>query len=309
MSASGIPEGFDLEGYLAQQRARVEEALLRSLAADRVRGVPEELLPVLRAGLLSGGKRLRPILAVAGWQALNPDGEPGAALYDLSASLEMIHSYSLMHDDLPCMDDAPLRRGKPTPHVTFGVAAATRAGAVLIPLAARQAWTAARALGLDPAHAGEVVRCLCVAAGAQGMVAGQVLDLEAEGRSLDEAELSHLHGRKTGALLAASLEMGAWAAGADAVERGALLDYGRALGLAFQIADDVLDRTQSAETLGKQPSDQALAKSTFVTLLGVAGARARAEQVVERARKSLTAAGIRSVPLDALAVYILRREH
>lgn len=298
---------FELASYLEAGGARVEAALARALEA----AAPDlgRLAPAVRDGVLSGGKRIRPILVAAAWEAVRGDrAQAPDAVYDLGAALEMIHAYSLMHDDLPCMDDAPLRRGRPTPHVVHGVEAATRAGLLLIPLAARQAWTAARALGLTPPEAGAVVVCLCRAAGGTGMVAGQVLDLEAEGRHLDEEALTHLHGRKTGALLAASLELGARAAGADPARREALIAYGTAIGLAFQIADDILDRTRSAAALGKRPSDADLGKSTFVALLGLDGARARGAEVVDAARAGLREAGIHSAALDGLAVYILGRE-
>ena len=330
--------GFDLDGFLTYERARVETALERSLARLRARLGRSDLADVVEAGVRSGGKRLRPILAVAAYRAVLPEGDPrssgegpsegrpardGApaagssgeatgipeALYDLSISLELIHAYSLMHDDLPCMDDAPLRRGRPTPHTVFGVRAATRAAALLIPWAGSEVWESSRRLGLPDDVSREILRVLMDAAGARGMVGGQVVDLESEGLQLDEVGLTRLHGMKTGALLAAALEIGALAGRAPSSQRGALLAYGRGLGLAFQIADDVLDRTGSTEALGKAPSDEGFDKSTFVALMGVEGARARGAAVVSEAVAELRRAQVDSAPLEGLADYILRRDH
>ncbi len=320
-----------LEPYLAQERARVEEALER--AVDRVRARLEghpEIAEAVAHGVLSGGKRLRPILCVAAWTACRerievelPGSEPRApgggpvepttgtsqptAVYDLASSLEMIHAYSLMHDDLPCMDDAELRRGRPTTHRVHGEAATMRAGAVLIPEAARRALTACEALGCPETSARAATRALLEASGAGGMVGGQWIDLLGEGQSFGAEELDGLHRRKTGALLAASLVVGAIAAGADEARRGALERYGRAIGLAFQIADDVLDATADAETLGKNPSDAALDKSTYVSLYGLAEARRRARAQVDQALGALDDAGVHAPALEALARYVVER--
>ena len=289
---------------LAGERERVEAALGRaveSLAEE----LSETLLEPVRHAVLSGGKRLRPILCAAAYRAC--DGEDGPAVYDLAVSVELIHAYSLMHDDLPCMDDADLRRGEPTAHRLFGESVTMVAGAALIPAAALQAWRGARALGCDEARAAEVVEILTVAAGAGGMVGGQLLDLLAEGRTLEAHELDDLHRRKTGALLAASLRMGAAAAGADGPTREALESYGRSVGLAFQIADDILDATASAEELGKNPSDLSLEKSTYVALHGLDEARRRARSEVARARQALEGAGLDAPLLDGLAAYVVER--
>jgi geranylgeranyl pyrophosphate synthase len=229
------------------------------------------------------------------------------AAYDLAASLELIHAYSLMHDDLPCMDDAGLRRGRPTTHVAHGEDATLRGGAALIPAAAIQAWTAARALGCPPSVARRIALTLLDAAGAGGMVGGQWLDLEAEGRTVGPEELDDLHARKTGALLAASLLMGAIAADAPDEVLRALDQYGRAVGLAFQIADDILDATESAETLGKNPSDAMLAKSTYVALHGLEEARRLASDKVHEARVALDRSGLDAPALAALARYVVER--
>ena len=302
----------DLEAHLAGEIAEVEAALARALEAlEEV--LPSVLSPddaaelsvAVRHGVSGGGKRLRPVLCSAAYAACG--GEHTDAVYDLAASLEMIHAYSLMHDDLPCMDDAALRRGRATTHREHGETLTMRAGAVLIPAAALQALTAARRLGAPEERAREVALRLLEAAGAGGMVGGQWLDLLGEGRSLGAEELDGLHRRKTGALLAASLVVGATAAGAAPALVQALEAYGRAIGLAFQIADDILDATASADVLGKNPSDVELDKSTYVTLYGLDEARARARVQVDAALTALASAGIDAPPLEALARYVVER--
>lgn len=333
-----VSEEFDLNAYLAVERDAVEAALRRAL--DHLLPLlPESLRGATEQGVLAGGKRLRPILFLAAWRGcfegrrgaqgsessevpgdaiVGGDAGAGAdaadlgpvpeALYDLAASLELIHAYSLMHDDLPCMDDAPLRRGAPTPHTIYGEEATILGGAALIPAAGLQCWRASGALGLpDPARR-ELIELLARAAGAGGMVGGQGLDLLGEGRALPRAELDTLHRGKTGALLTASLVMGGVAAGATPEERAALEEYGREIGLAFQIADDVLDATSSAETLGKLPSDMNLEKSTYVLLLGVEGARAEARDRIDRGVAALRGAGITSPALEGLALYVVERD-
>ena len=302
---SPLAERFDLERWLGDEGAEVELALRRAMAAAASR-LPEPLSDAARHGVLGGGKRVRPLLLVAAWRAAG-GGQAGDALYDLAAAPELVHAYSLMHDDLPCMDDAALRRGRPTTHREHGEAAAVLAGAALIPLAALQAWHACRELGVPAPAAREVVTTLMRAAGAAGMVGGQALDLMGEGRALDAAELDALHRRKTGALLVAPLRMGALAAGAGDEAREALEAYGRAVGLAFQIADDILDATGSAEDLGKHPSDAALEKSTYVAVHGLDEARRRAEAEAARALSALDAAGLDAEPLRALAAWVVRR--
>jgi len=304
-AAAGEVGADALAAYLEGERAAVEGALARAVEA-LVPALPADVGRALRHGVLSGGKRLRPVLCVSAYTACG--GAPGEALYDLAASLELIHAYSLMHDDLPCMDDAALRRGLPTTHREHGEAATVRAGAALIPGAALRALDACERLGCGAERARDVAGLLLRAAGAGGMVGGQWADLEGEGRSLGADELDDLHRRKTGALLTASLEMGAAAAGASEAAVDALREYGRAIGLAFQIVDDVLDATQSAETLGKNPSDAAHAKSTYVSLHGLEEARRRADREAERAVAALADAGIEAPMLAALARYVVERD-
>ena len=294
----------ELKAFLSVERGRVEAALERALEQLALE-FPQELLAPARHAVLSNGKRLRPILCVTAYTACG--GEGGDAAYDMASSLELIHAYSLMHDDLPCMDDADLRRGRETTHRLYGDEVTMRAGSALIPAAALQAWNGALALGCDSATAAEIVAELSRAAGAGGMVGGQVLDLLGEGEALSVDELNGLHRRKTGALLAAALRMGALAAGAPPPAVEAMDLYGQAVGLAFQIVDDVLDATSSAEELGKRPSDEELDKSTYVSHFGAEDARRRASLLVEEAKEALTAAGLSAPELGALADYIVER--
>ena len=297
--------GFDLRAYLAEQRDAVERALLRA-SGEFADVLPDDQAAAGRHGVVSGGKRLRPILCATAFQACGGEAEQ-AALYDFAVAIELIHAYSLIHDDLPSMDDADLRRGAPTTHRVYGVEAATLAGVALIPLAARRALVAGEALGLDPATRVECARLLGHASGASGMVGGQGLDLLGEGGALGSTQLTELHRHKTGALLAASLEIGAVAACAEPAVRAALRRYGQHVGLAFQIADDVLDATATAEELGKRPSDAELDKSTYVSLHGLEGARALARAEADRAVAALGEAGLDAPALVGLADFIVTR--
>lgn len=296
---------LDLPAYLTARAARVERALERAVLRAR-EALPGDLAAAVAHGVLSGGKRVRPILCQAAYVACAGD-DTGDALDDLAVSLELIHAYSLMHDDLPSMDDAELRRGRPTTWRVHGAEITGRAGAALIPLAAEQALEGAARLGLPEATGRELARVLLEAAGPAGMVGGQALDLLGEGRRLGGDELDELHRRKTGALLAAAPRMGGLAAGASPETRDALAAYGRAIGLAFQIADDLLDATATAAELGKNPSDADLDKSTYVALYGLDEARRRGEDQVAAALEALDRAGLGAPPLRALARYILDR--
>lgn len=300
---------LSLQDFLDAERQRVEDALVDVVAAstgaltDAVAAVAESVRYAVRAG----GKRLRPILCITAYRAFQPQAP--AALYRLAASLEVIHSYSLVHDDLPSMDDDDVRRGRPSTHIIHGVATATVAGAALIPLAARLASSAASELGLEDERRLELVRVLCRAAGGGGMVGGQLLDLRAEGRAVSLHEVERIHRLKTGALLAAAPVMGGMAAGATAVARDALSVYGSALGLAFQVADDILDVTGSTARLGKTAGrDTHLKKATYPALEGLDEARHRAEREVAIALAALDAAGVESEELKALGRYAVERD-
>ena len=285
--------------YLAYARNRVDAVL--QTWADRAD-------PVIRYSLLGEGKRLRPTLVFAAHDALN--GSCLAGVAELAAAVEVVHAYSLVHDDLPCMDDDDLRRGRPTAHRAFDVARATRAGYEMVALAARVLARGLSTLKLPAARGRAIALELFRAAGAGGMIGGQALDLEAEAKTLPIAALEEVHRRKTGALIAASCVIGGLSAG-DGIARGsieALRSYGEAIGLAFQIADDVLDATATSDQLGKTAGkDAAHAKATFVTLLGVGAARAEAERLAARAVDHLRDAGLVSPTLVELAHYIVTR--
>jgi geranylgeranyl diphosphate synthase, type II len=260
----------------------------------------------IRYALLGEGKRLRAILLL---EASRACGGPSNA-YELAAAVEVVHAYSLVHDDLPCMDDDDVRRGRPTVHRAYGVDVATAAGLAMVPLAARSAYHAACELGLSAPEAGEVVRTLMQASGGGGMIGGQLLDLEAEGVHLTLDAMERVHRLKTGALIAASVMLGAQAARASDARRCALSHYGAAIGLAFQIADDVLDLTATTDELGKTAGrDLALAKSTYPALLGVEGAIERATALVEQACDVLSAEGLLTPTLEQLARYIVERRN
>ncbi|HEX8243273.1 MAG TPA: farnesyl diphosphate synthase [Longimicrobium sp.] len=299
---------FDAEAFLARERERANAAL-DEVTVLAVEGAPGPLRDPMRYALETPGKRIRPILCAAAWRAVRGGGAPDA-VHRLGAAVEIVHTYSLVHDDLPCMDDDALRRGRPTVHRVHGNARAMLAGAALIPAAVRVLDSAARTLGLDVAARRALVVELCRAGGAEGMVGGQQMDLAGEARRLDAGELEEIHRRKTGALLAASLRLGGMAAGAGDDALAALSTYGRHVGLAFQIVDDVLDVVGESAALGKTAGkDESAGKSTYPSLFGLAGAQALAAEYVAEAVAALHAGGIRSEELEALARYVVERTH
>ena len=300
--------GADFDALVAREAARVDRAL-EAVTGELVHGVPEHLAEPMRYALGTRGKRLRPLLCVAAYRALRGGDDAPDVVYRLACALEIVHTYSLVHDDLPSMDDDDLRRGRPTVHRVYGVAPAIVAGAALLPAAAVLLDREGIALGLAPAERGRLVAELCGAAGAVGMVGGQLLDLEGEGAELDAAGLERIHRAKTGALLVASLRVGALAARGTAEQLHGLTRYGEALGLAFQIVDDVLDVVQHSHALGKTAGkDEAAGKATYPALFGVDGARALAARRVDEAVASLRAVGIASPALEMSARFVLERE-
>jgi geranylgeranyl pyrophosphate synthase len=307
VTAVGTPEAARTHPYLAAERDRMDAAL-DEVAAGMVLGVPAALAAPMAYALGTRGKRLRPTLALAAYRALA--GEPGPGVYRLAAAVEVVHTYSLVHDDLPCMDDDELRRGRPTVHTAFDVASATLAGAALIPAAVRLLDAEAAALGLTPAERGRIVAELCRAGGALGMVGGQLLDLEGEETRVDAAGLERIHRGKTGALLAAALRVGALAARADEATLAALTEYGEDVGLAFQIVDDLLDVETPTQILGKpRGRDLDLGKSTYPSVYGLDGARDLARRYVDQAVQALRGAGLHAPQLEALAEFVLERAH
>ena len=259
----------------------------------------------LAYALRTPGKRVRAALVLGAYRTV---GGRSNGIAGVAAAVETVHTYSLVHDDLPCMDDDDLRRGRPTVHRAFDVPTATRVGFLLVPVAARLLAVAARELGLSSATLGRMAAELFQAGGIEGMVGGQWLDLEAEGRALALTELIQVHRGKTGALIRAACVLGGMAAEASPAELTALRRYGEDAGLAFQVADDMLDATGTSEELGKPAGrDAELSKSTYVALLGIEGARAEAQRLAASAVDHLDRAGVSSEALGALAGYIVNR--
>ena len=289
---------------LGEARERID-ALLGSWAERLELEVGGRQGQALSYALRTPGKRVRAALLMAAYRA---SGGGSPAIAGVAAAVETVHTYSLVHDDLPCMDNDDLRRGRPTTHRAFDVATATRVGYLLVPVAARILAVSSGQLGLPPATLGSMAGELFEAGGIQGMVGGQWLDLEAERRRLPLTELIEVHQGKTGALIRAACTLGGMAAEAAPGSLEALTAYGEDIGLAFQIADDVLDATGTSEELGKPAGrDAQLAKSTYVVLLGIAGARAEAQRLARSAVAHLDRAGVASGALGALAGYIVTR--
>ncbi|MBZ0224722.1 MAG: polyprenyl synthetase family protein [Comamonas sp.] len=292
---------FVAADWIGQMQQRVEQAL-----ADWVPlATPADLGEPMRYAVTGGGKRLRPLLVLAACTAVR--GNHDAALR-AACAVELIHAYSLVHDDLPCMDNDVLRRGKPTVHVRFGEARALLAGDALQALAFELLTPDE---GVPPAMQAELCRLLARAAGAHGMAGGQAIDLASVGETLSEAQLCQMHRLKTGALLQASVLMGAACGALEMRARQALLQYGAAIGLAFQVVDDVLDVTQDSTTLGKTAGkDAACGKPTYVSLMGLDGARAHARALLDEARHVLRTSGLVDThALVALAEMVVNRTH
>ncbi len=268
--------------------------------------LPDEIGRAISYTLSGGGKRLRGLLAMAAYRAAGGTGDVSA----IAASIEIIHSYSLVHDDLPCMDDDDMRRGRFATHRAFSVPVAAAAGAVMIPLAARAAHGAARELQLPAGACCTIVKVLMQAAGAGGMIGGQLMDLAAEGSALSRDALDAIHAAKTGALISASVRIGGIAASVDEAGLDALDKYGESIGLAFQIMDDVLDVVGSSDQLGKTAGrDAKLGKSTYPGLLGVDGALERASSLVSDGCGALREQKMLTGELENLAGFIVSRSH
>ncbi|MBY4675536.1 polyprenyl synthetase family protein [Marinobacterium arenosum] len=288
---------------LGQYRARTEQQLAARLERD---SIAPRLQQAMRYALLDGGKRVRPCLVYLVNQLLGgklTDADPAAC------ALECIHSYSLVHDDLPAMDDDALRRGQPTCHIQFDEATAILAGDALLTLAFELISDAAYPLPAEQKL--QMTRQLAIAAGDRGMIAGQMFDIQHEGQMLTLDQLQQMHHHKTGALLSVAIELGALSSGqVEPNQLEALRRYGRAIGLAFQVKDDILDIEGDTETLGKpQGSDQAANKPTYPALLGLDGARQKLHQLHQTALDALREFGPQADALRALADYIVERNH
>jgi farnesyl diphosphate synthase len=293
-----VPDTF--AAWRAAGQAEVEQALSRFVRADAPAGLGE----AMRYAVLDGGKRLRPLLVLATCEAVG--GRADAALR-AACAVELIHAYSLVHDDMPCMDNDVLRRGKPTVHVRFGEAQALLAGDALQALAFELLVPGDATL--PDAMSARLCRLLALAAGADGMAGGQAVDLASVGIALDRPALEAMHRRKTGALLQASVTMGAATASPAPAVQAALADYGAHLGLAFQVVDDILDVTADSATLGKTAGKDAAAdKPTFVSLMGLAEAQAYADAVLAQAHAALERSGLpHTATLHALADWVGQR--
>ena len=285
---------FDLDRYLADRRRAVDEALERYLPAKDA--PPATVHEAMRYSVFAGGKRLRPILVIAGAEAVGGTME---RVLPTACAFELIHTYSLIHDDLPAMDDDDYRRGRLTNHKVFGEAIAILAGDALLTLA----------FALLAEHASlEVVKEVAHAAGTLGMIGGQVADIQAEGKSVDAATLEYIHRHKTAALIRCALQSGALLAGASSSALHAIGEAGAHLGLAFQIVDDILDVEGSLEDLGKTSgSDRRKKKVTYPEHFGLEASRLKAKSLIEEAKAALAPLGPRAEPIRALAGFIFER--
>tara|TARA_B100000131_G_scaffold318881_1_gene363647 strand:+ start:162 stop:1058 length:897 start_codon:yes stop_codon:yes gene_type:complete len=290
----------DFEKYLRETKEIVEDALDFSLGPEK----PDILRESMRYSLLAGGKRIRPILCLASCTLAG--GDPKLAI-PTAVAIEMIHTMSLIHDDLPAMDNDDLRRGRPTNHKVYGDAIAILSGDALLTRAFEM--VALRSPGVDSERLIRVVGELSLVAGAPGLVGGQVVDLECEGKEVDLETLEYIHLHKTGALLKACVRTGAMIAGADDKLLDCLTTYAEGIGLAFQIIDDILDLTSSSETLGKTAGKDLLAdKTTYPKLLGMEESKNRALKLVENAKEAIRPWGENANHLISLADFITNRD-
>lgn len=309
---------FDLGAWSARHLDSVERALNRWVTAEAPAGVdhgaPAELVEAMRYAVLDGGKRLRPLLVMAAWEAVSDEPSEEALRADrheaalrAACAVELIHAYSLVHDDMPCMDNDVLRRGKPTVHVKFGEASALLAGDALQALAFEL--LTPELAGVPAERQARLCRLLARAAGSAGMAGGQAIDLASVGVSLSESQLRDMHRLKTGALLQASVMMGAACGDASAVAQAALNRYGAAIGLAFQVVDDILDVTADSATLGKTAGKDAdQDKPTYVSLLGLERSAAHAQELLGQALAALVQSGLRNTQaLQGLANMVVNR--
>jgi geranylgeranyl diphosphate synthase type II len=293
---------MELRAYLADRQKKIDRALDRFLPKENAR--PATIHKAMRYSLFAGGKRLRPILCVAAAEACG--GEINAAL-PLACAVECIHTYSLVHDDLPSMDNDDLRRGRRTCHKVFGDGIAVLAGDALLTVAFEIAATVQQTRRYPMPT---IMREIAVAAGSRKLIAGQVADLEAEGQTVSRAELRYIHENKTAALLTTSLRLGAMSANATERQLAAITDFGQSLGLAFQVIDDILDVTQTSEKLGKSAGkDVAAKKATYPAVIGLERSRCEAQRLTSRAHAALAVFGDRADTLRALADHLLNRDY
>ena len=301
-----MSEAFDLQGWMQPHLARVEQALCDGIDAQ----APAGLGQAMRYAVLDGGKRLRPLLVLAAAEAVGA-GASAAALR-AACAIELIHAYSLVHDDMPCMDNDVLRLGKPTVHVQFGQAQALLAGDALQTLAFEL--LTPQDASVPPAVQAQCVGLLARASGYWGMAGGQAIDLASVGQRLSEDQLRQMHRLKTGALLLCSVQLGAACGGVlNTQAQTALARFGQALGLAFQVVDDILDVTADSAVLGKTAGKDAAAdKPTYVALMGLQAAQRHADELAQEALQALSDTGLPEPALQALrglAAMVVRRQH
>jgi geranylgeranyl diphosphate synthase, type II len=291
----------EIRSFFDSVRPAIDAALETLLPSPNAS--PSELHRAMRYSVLAGGKRLRPALCIASYGIYHEDFRP---ILPVASAVEMAHTYSLIHDDLPAMDDDDFRRGMPSCHKEFGEAIAILAGDALLTLTFE---TIASSSHFDTSRLNEAIVRLSRALGTRdGMIAGQVLDLAAEGRELSVTELESVHRSKTGALLSTSVWIGAWLGGASPTELDALLRFGQRIGLAFQIVDDVLDVTESLETLGKKAGkDQERRKATYPALLGLEQSRRKVRELTEQAREAVIPLGSRAELLVGISEFLETR--
>ena len=295
---------MDLKVYLKEQCARIDAALDRFL--PRETELPHSIHKAMRYSIFAGGKRVRPILMLAACQAVG--GDTGCAI-PAACAMEMIHTYSLIHDDLPAMDDDDFRRGNPTNHKVFGEAIAVLAGDALLTEAFKLASDPRFTDGCEPSGLLAVIHEIATCAGSYGMVGGQVVDMESEGRhDIDLATVQYIHTHKTGALIKASVVAGALLGGASGQQLAAIARYGEAAGLAFQITDDILDIEGTTEEIGKDAgSDEARGKATYPAVMGLAAAKLEAQSMMDEALRALEIFGAEADTLREIARYIVQR--
>lgn len=293
---------MDLKRYLTARQKEVDRALDRYLPKAATR--PATIHKAMRYSLFAGGKRLRPILCLA---AAETCGGLTKSALPLACALECIHTYSLIHDDLPSMDNDDFRRGRPTCHKVFGDGIAVLAGDALLTIAFEIATQAETSPRYDVRA---ILREIAVAAGSRRLIAGQVADLEGEGKPIQRAQLRYIHENKTAALLTTSVRLGAMSANATLAQLSAVSKFGYALGLAFQVIDDILDVTQTSEKLGKSAGkDLAAQKATYPSVLGLEKSRIEAGRLTRKAHDALKPLGKRAETLHTLANYLLEREY
>lgn len=297
---------MDLKVYMKEQCARVDAALDRFL--PREIELPHSLHRAMRYSVFAGGKRVRPILLLAACQAVGGDTERAVPA---ACAMEMIHTYSLIHDDLPAMDDDDFRRGNPTSHKVFGEAIAILAGDALLTEAFRLTSDPAFTGGCEPSGLLAVIHEISTCAGSHGMVGGQVIDMESEGQQdIDLATVQYIHTHKTGALIKASVVAGAVLGGAAGQQLAAITRYGEAAGLAFQIADDILDIEATTEEIGKDAgSDEARGKATYPAVIGLSAAKGEAQAMMDEALRALDVFGAEADALREIARYIVQRRN